>query len=185
MKQRGEIKCAYQEVVISRSDTQGNIIYCNSTFVRINGLKGASAIHRPERDFYHPDTPQTILEIIQKTLQSGFPIQAIIKNQTRDHKYYWSMVEYKPQKDQSNQLISYVAYGKQAPEQIIEIMEPLYKMMREIEELHGTQSALVYLHGYLDEQKMTYSQYLHHLTKNRGFKCLCEFIRHSIFKSQK
>ena len=177
-----EIRCAYQEVVISRTDINGNIIYCNSTFSKINGFKGAAVINQHESITQHPDTPKTIFNIIQKTLQNGYPIQAIIKNKTLDNKYYWSMVEWKPQNDQDNNLISYIAYGKQAPDQIVNIIEPLYKMMREIEEEHGMESALTYLHSFLDEKKMTYSQYLYHLTKNRRFKCLCEFIRHTILQ---
>lgn len=177
-----EIKCAYQEVVISRTDTEGNIIYCNSTFMRINGFKGASIINKPDSIIRHPDMPKTIFDIIWRTIQRGLPIQAIMKNKTNDNKYYWSMVEWKPQKDHDNNLVSYVAYGKQAPEQVINVIEPLYKMLYEIEKKHGMESAFTYLHAFLDEQNMTYSQYLHHLTKNRRFKCLCEFVRHSILK---
>jgi len=185
MENSCEIKCAYQEIIIKRVNLEGNIIYCNSTFMRVNGFKGASVIHQPETITHHPDTPQTIFSIIHQTLQKGLPIQAIIKNKTQDQKYYWSIVEWKPQKDYNNQIISYVSYAKQAPEQIINIMEPLYEMMRDIEERHGQQSALDYLHAYLDEQKMTYGQYLYHLTKNRGLQCLCEFIRHNILNVKK
>lgn len=177
-----EIKCAYQEVVISRTDKQGNIIYCNSTFMNVNGFKGASIINKSESVIRHPDMPQTIYDIIWKTISKGLPIQAIMKNKTNDNKYYWSMVEWKPQKDIEGNVLSYVAEGKQAPEKVIEEIEPLYEMMHEIEKEHGMESALTYLHSFLDEKKMTYSEYLYNLTKNRGFKCLCEFVRHSIGK---
>ncbi|HHH19547.1 MAG TPA: hypothetical protein ENK86_03400 [Campylobacterales bacterium] len=177
-----EIKCAYQEVVISRTDKDGKIIYCNSTFIRINGFKGASIINQPESIIRHPEMPQTIFNIIWETLQKGLPIQAVIKNKTNDNQYYWSVVDWDPQKDNTNNVVSYVSHGKQAPEQVIKIIEPLYQMMYDIEKEHGMESALTYLHAFLDEQNMTYSQYLQHLTKNRGFKCLCEFVRHSILK---
>ncbi len=177
-----EIKCAYQEIVISRTDTKGNIIYCNSTFARINGFKGALAINQSETITRHPDMPEIIFDIIWKTILKGLPIQAILKNKTKDNKYYWSMTEWKPQKDSNNSVISYIITGKQAPTQIIKIMEPLYIILKEIEEKHGKDSALIYLHSYLDEQNMTYSQYLHYLAKNRRFKCLCEFVRHKILK---
>ncbi|SFV50444.1 Methyl-accepting chemotaxis protein [hydrothermal vent metagenome] len=177
-----EIKCAYQEVIISRTDIEGNIIYCNSTFSKINGFKGASVINQPHNIVRHPDMPKTIFRIIWKIILDGLPIQAIIKNKTNDNKYYWSMIEWKPQRDNQNNIVSFVAEGRQAPEQIIKIIEPLYQMLSEIEKEHGMDSALRYLHSYLDEKGMTYSQYLNHLTKHRGMRCLCEFIRHSIFQ---
>jgi PAS domain S-box-containing protein len=177
-----EIKCAYQEVIVSRTDTKGNIIYYNSTFAKVNGFKGASVINQPHNIIRHPDMPKTIFDIIWKVISSGLPIQAIVKNKTKDNKYYWTMLELKPQIDNNNKIVSFVAEGKQAPEKIIEIIEPLYKMLYEIEKEHGIESAITYLRSYLDEKGMTYSQYLRHLTKHRGMKCLCEFIRHSILK---
>ena len=179
-----EIKCAYQEVIISRTDIEGNIIYCNSTFLKVNGFKGASVINQPHNIIRHPDMPKTIFKIIWKIISNGFPIQAIIKNKTRDNKYYWTMLEFKPQIDNNNTVVSFVAEGKQAPAKIIEIMEPLYKMLCDIEKEHGVESAIRYLHSYLDEKDMTYGQYLQHLTKHRGMKCLCEFVRHSIFNRE-
>jgi hypothetical protein len=175
-----EIKCAYQEVIISRTDTKGNIIYCNSTFKKVNALKGASAINQPHNIIRHPDMPQVIFHIIWKTISRGLPIQAILKNKTKDNRYYWTMIDFKPQKDMNNKIVSYIAHGKQAPQKVIDTIEPLYIMLKDIEKEHGVESALTYLHSYLDEQGMTYSQYLNHLTKHRGLKCLCEFIRHKI-----
>jgi len=182
---KNEIKCAYQEVIISRTDTKGNIIYCNSTFKKVNAFDGASAINKPHSIVRHPDMPQVIFEIIWKTISRGLPIQAIIKNKTKDNRYYWTMIDFKPQKDMNNKIVSYMAHGKQAPQKVIDIIEPLYIMLKDIEKEHGVESALTYLHSYLDEQGMTYSQYLNYLTKHRGLKCLCEFIRHRIIVSPK
>ena len=177
-----EIKCAYQEITVSRTDVEGKIIYCNTTFSKVNGFRGASAINKSLDIIRHPDMPKTIHDIIWKVISKGLPIQAVIKNKTNDNKYYWSMIEWRPQRDNDGNVISYVAEGKQAPEQVIKIMEPLYEILYDIEREHGEESALIYLRSYLDEKGMTYSQYLKYLTKHRSMKCLCEFIRHSIFK---
>jgi len=185
IRTKPEIKCAYQEVIISRTDIEGNIIYCNSTFSKINGFKGASVINQPHNIIRHPEMPKTIFDIVWKVISNGLPIQAIIKNRTKDNKYYWTMLDWRPQRDNNNNVISFIAEGKQAPQKIIDIIEPLYKMLYDIEKEHGEESALLYLRSYLDEKGMTYSQYLEYLTKHRGMKCLCEFVRHSIFQGEK
>ena len=185
LKTKHEIKCAYKEVIVSRTDTKGHIIYYNSIFSKVNGLNGASIINQPHNIIRHPDMPKTIFNIVWKIILKGLPIQAVVKNKTKDNKYYWTILEWKPQRDKNNKLISFVAEGKQAPEKVIEIIEPLYKMLYDIEKEHGMQNALLYLHSYLDEKGMTYSQYLQYLTKHRSMKCLCEFVRHSIFKDNK
>jgi len=177
-----EVKCAYQEIIVSRTDTKGNIIYYNSTFAKVNGFNGASVINQPHNIVRHPDMPKTIFNIVWKIISKGLPIQAIVKNKTKDDKYYWAMIEWKVQRDNNNNIVSFVAKGKQAPQKIIDIIEPLYKMLYDIEKEHGIDSAVTYLHAYLDEKGMTYGQYLQYLTKHRGMRCLCEFVRHNIFK---
>jgi len=177
-----EIKCNTQEVIVSRTDLKGDIIYANQTFVKINGFKGSSFIHKPHNIIRHPDMPKTIFKIIWSIIEQGLPIQAIIKNKTNDNHYYWTVINWKVQKDRDNNIISYVAYGKQAPDHAIKVIEPLYKMMLEIEKEHNMEASLEYLHAYLDEENVTYREFMERLTKHREFRCLCDFIKHAILK---
>lgn len=177
---KNEIRCATQQIIISRTDLEGNIIYHNPTFSEVNGFEGSSVIHKPHSIIRHPDMPKTIFRIVWSIIQQGLPIQAIIKNKTNDGKYYWTLINWKAQKDRDNKIISYVAYGKQAPDYAIKAVEPIYKMMLDIEKEHDIDTALNFLHAHLAEEGMTYSQYMEKLTKNRKFRCLCDFIKHSI-----
>lgn len=177
-----EIRCAAQQVIISRTDLKGNIIYYNPTFAEVNGFEGSSLIHKPHNIIRHPDMPKTIFQIIWSIIEQGLPIQAVIKNKTNDGHYYWTLMNWKVQKDRDNNIISYVAYGKQAPDHVIKAIEPLYKMMLEIEKEHDIDAALNFLHSHLEEEGLTYSQYMEKLTKHREFRCLCDFVKHAILK---
>jgi len=175
-----EVKCATQQVMVSRTDTEGNIVYCNPTFLEVNGFRGSEIIHQPHSIVRHPDMPKTIFHIIWSIISQGMPIQAVLKNQTNNGEYYWTLMTIKPQKDRDNKVISYVAYGKQAPDSVIRTIQELYRLLYDVEKDHGIDAALEYLESYLDEQGMTYSEYMKYLTKNREFKCLCDFIKHII-----
>ncbi|CAA6826210.1 MAG: Methyl-accepting chemotaxis protein [uncultured Sulfurovum sp.] len=177
-----EIKCATQQVTVSRTDTEGNIIYCNPTFLEINGFKSSEIIKKPHSIIRHPDMPKTIFRVIWSIVSQGLPIQAVLKNQTNDGKYYWTLISIKPQKDRDNQVISYVAYGKQAPDAVINKIEPLYKILSEIEYELNIDTAVQYLESHLKEEGMSYAQYMKHLTKNREFRCLCDFIKLAILR---
>ncbi len=177
-----EIKCATQQVLVTRTNTKGEIVYCNRTFLEVNGFKSPEVIHKPHSIVRHPDMPKSIFKIIWLIIAQGFPIQAVIKNKTNDGHYYWTLITIKPQKDRDNNIISYVAHGKQAPPSVIKKMKPLYKMMKEIEESVDIDAGVDYLESYLKEQKMTYAQYIKHINKNRGLRCFCDFIKHAIFK---
>ena len=180
VKANKEVKCAAQQVIISRTDLKGNLIYYNPTFLEINGFQETSLINKPHNIIRHPDMPKTIFKIIWSIIEQGLPIQALIKNKTNDGKYYWTLMSWKVQKDKNNNLISYVAYGRQAPDSAIKIITPLYKAMLDIEKENDIESAMEYLHGYLEEEGLSYRQYMEELTKHRELKCLCDFVRHSL-----
>ena len=177
-----EIKCASQQVIVSRTDTEGNIVYCNPTFLEINGFKSSEVIKKSHNIVRHPDMPKSVFRIIWSIIEQGFPIQAVIKNKTNDGHFYWTLMTIKPQKDRDNKVISYVAYGKQAPDTVVRTIEPLYNIMLEIERELDIDAALEYLESHLREEKMTYSEYMKHLTKNREFRCLCDFIKHAVLR---
>ena len=182
IKVKHEIKCASQQVIVSRTDTEGNIVYCNPTFLEINNFKSSEIIKQPHSIIRHPDMPKTIFRVIWSIIEQGMPIQAVLKNQTNEGEYYWTLTTIKPQKDRDNKVISYVAYGKQAPDAVIKTIEPLYNILAEIELDIGIDDALNYLESHLKEEKMTYAQYMRHLTKNREFRCLCDFIKHAVLR---
>lgn len=180
LKVNYEIKCNRQQVIVSRTDTEGNIVYCNPTFLEVNNFSSSEVIHQPHSLVRHPDMPKTIFHIIWSIISQGMPIQAVLKNQTNNGEYYWTLVSIKPQLDRDHNIISYVAYGKQAPDSVIRTMEELYNTLYEIELDHSIDAALAYLEAYLDEKKMTYAEYMKFLTKNRQFKCLCDFMKYKI-----
>lgn len=180
LKVNYEIKCHSQQTIVSRTDTQGNIVYCNPTFLEVNAFRSAEVIHQPHSLIRHPDMPRTIFHIIWSIISQGMPIQAVIKNQTNNGEYYWTLMTIKPQFDRNHKIISYVAYGRQAPDSVIKTMRKLYDILYEIEAEHGIEAALDYLESHLAEKQMTYAEYMKHLTKNRQFKCLCDFIKHKI-----
>jgi len=177
-----EIKCATQEVIITRTDLKGNIIYHNPTFSKINGFKGASVINKPHNIVRHPDMPKAIFKIIWSIIEQGLPIQALVKNRTNDGHYYWTLINWKVQKNRDNEIISYVAYAKQAPNHSIKVLTPVYDMMLQIEKEHDIDSSLEYFNSFLNEEGLTYSQYMEKLTKNREFRCLCDFIKYLIVR---
>ena len=177
-----EVKCARQQVIVTRTDTEGNIVYCNPTFLEVNNFKSSEIIQQPHSIVRHPDMPKTIFRVIWSIIEQGMPIQAVIKNQTNTGEYYWTLITIKPQKDRDNKVISYVAYGKQAPDAVIKKMGALYRILSEIEYQLDIDAAVRYLESHLKEEGMTYAQYMKHLTKNREFKCLCDFIKLSVLR---
>ena len=103
-----EITLSKNEVAISRTDIDGTILYHNNTFLKISGYKKNELLYTPHSILRHPDMPKAIFYIIWQTLLSGRTTHAIIKNFTKDGNYYWLLIEFIVQKDNQNNIISFL-----------------------------------------------------------------------------
>jgi aerotaxis receptor len=74
-----EIKCATQQINVSRTDTEGNIVYCNPTFLEINGFKSSEIIKQPHSIVRHPDMPKTIFRVFGLLLDKECPFKLFLK----------------------------------------------------------------------------------------------------------
>ena len=70
--------------LVSKTDLKGHITYCNPPFIEITGYSEQELLKKPHNIIRHPDMPKTIFDIVWKVISSGLPIQAIVKNKTKE-----------------------------------------------------------------------------------------------------
>jgi len=163
-----EIFLSKNEMTISRTDIDGNILYYNHTFVKISGYKKSELLYAPHSILRHPDMPKAIFYIIWQTLLSGRSTHAIIKNFTKDGNYYWLLIEFIVQKDNQNSIVSFLSHGKQAPQYAVDIIEPIYKDLLEIEKKHNMEKSIKYLSSFLNKNNYaTYNDYICKILKRK------------------
>jgi len=163
-----EIFLSKNEITISRTDINGNILYYNSTFAKISGYKKNELLYAPHSIIRHPDMPKAIFYIIWQTLLSGRSTHAIIKNFTKDGNYYWLLTEFVVQKDNQNSIVSFLSQGKQAPQHAIETIEPIYKDLLKIEKEYNMEKSIKYLSSFLNKNNYaTYNDYICRISKRK------------------
>lgn len=79
-----------QQKLISVTDREGNITYCNSDFVELSGYSQEELIGQPHRMLTHPDMPQTISDSMLDHLTHSRSWMGIVKNLCKDGGYYWA-----------------------------------------------------------------------------------------------
>ncbi len=86
-----DIETPYPEgkLIVSRTDTNGNITHCNRSFVDMSGYDESEIIGQPHALLRHPDMPAAAFEDLWKTVQSGNKWHGYIKNLRKDGGYYW------------------------------------------------------------------------------------------------
>ena len=78
-----------QQRLISTTDTQGMITYCNDAFVEISGFTREQLIRAPHNTVRHPDVPPAVFEHMWMNLRQGLPWMGIVKNRCENGDYYW------------------------------------------------------------------------------------------------
>lgn len=75
--------------IITRTDLNGTILEANSEFLEISGYDAEEIIGQPHNILRHPDVPKAVFKDLWQTIQSGKGWTQIVKNRTKDGRYYW------------------------------------------------------------------------------------------------
>lgn len=85
-----EIEVPEDELIISRTDLHGKIIYANETFCQISGYTQEELLGKPHSIVRHPDMPSAAFEDLWNTInKAGKQWKGIVKNLRKDGGFYW------------------------------------------------------------------------------------------------
>ena len=156
-----EIELKDDDIAISRTDMSGNILYYNNVFSRVSGYDRSELLNMPHSILRHPDMPKAIFYAIWQSILCGIPINAIIKNFTKEGDYYWIHIKFIVQRDNHNNIVSFLSNGRAVPKYAIEKIEPLYKNLLEDEYKHGRDSSIKLLASFLNRENIaSYNDYI-------------------------
>lgn len=89
MSTKDEYVLTDTDLIVSKTDLNGNITYINDDFIRIGGFSKAELIGAPHNILRHPDMPKAAFADMWKTLKSGNSWSGIVKNRTKNGGFYW------------------------------------------------------------------------------------------------
>jgi aerotaxis receptor len=78
-----------QERLISTTDLDSRITYCNDAFVAISGFTREELIGQPHNMVRHPDMPPMVFGHMWETIKQGKPWMGIVKNRAKNGDHYW------------------------------------------------------------------------------------------------
>ena len=84
-----EISLAPSQKLISTTDTQGGITYCNEAFVELSGYTKKELIGQSHTLLRHPDMPKAPFKDLWETLSAGKKWNGYVKNLSKDGSHYW------------------------------------------------------------------------------------------------
>ncbi len=77
------------EVLVSRDDPSGRVLYANEVFFHYTGYTRQEFIGAERRMFRHPDMPVEVFDDLRETPKKGVPCSHVIKVPRKNGGYYW------------------------------------------------------------------------------------------------
>ncbi len=121
------------EIIVSKTDLKGRIIYANDVFCRVAGFSTAEVLGEPHSMIRHPDMPRCVFKLLWDTLESGNEIFAYVKNMARDGRYYWVLAHVTPTFDANGQIVEYHSNRRFPNKASVKAIEPLYAELLAVE----------------------------------------------------
>ncbi|MFJ2523356.1 methyl-accepting chemotaxis protein [Pseudomonas capeferrum] len=75
--------------LISTTDLNSRITYCNDAFVAISGFTYDELVGQPHNLVRHPDMPPAVFGHMWDTIKQGKPWMGVVKNRAKNGDYYW------------------------------------------------------------------------------------------------
>lgn len=102
------------ETLVSTTDLQGRILYCNETFIEVSGYAREELLGQPHKLIRHPDMPAEAFRDMWATIQGGQPWSALVKNRRKNGDYYWVQANVTPLLDERGRPNGYMSVRTEA-----------------------------------------------------------------------
>lgn len=129
------------DIIVSKTDTKGRIIYANEVFLRVAGYAEKDILGQPHSIIRHPAMPRCVFKLLWDTISSGKEIFAYVINRARNGDHYWVFAHVTPTFDVSRSIVSYHSSRRSPRREAVAKAESLYRELLAIENRHQDRKA--------------------------------------------
>jgi len=153
------------EIIVSKTDTKGRILYANEVFCRVGQYAEHELVGQPHSILRHPDMPRCVFWLLWETIAGGREIFAYVKNLAKSGDYYWVFAHVTPSYDKAGKIDGYHSNRRKPDPAAIEKIAPVYKLLLEEEQRHtdrkqGQAAGHALLQKLLAERHQSYDEFV-------------------------
>lgn len=153
------------EIIVSKTDTKGRILYANEVFCRVGQYAEHELVGQPHSILRHPDMPRCVFQLLWDTIADGREIFAYVKNLAKSGDYYWVFAHVTPSYDQAGRIEGYHSNRRKPDAAAIQKIAPIYKLLLDEERRHddrkkGQAAGVALLLKLLAEQGVGYDEFV-------------------------
>jgi PAS domain S-box-containing protein len=132
-----ERKLQENDLIVSKTDPTGRIIYVNQMFLKISDFNESEVLGQSHNLVRHPDTPRCIFKLMWETLQSGNEFFTYLCNLTKWGDHYWVFAHVTPTFDSHGTIIGFHSNRRAPDYQVVPHISDLYRRLVEEERRHS------------------------------------------------
>lgn len=153
------------EIIVSKTDRKGIILYANQVFVRVSGYSEEELVGAPHSIIRHPDMPRCVFKLLWDTIEAGEEIFAYVVNLCKTGDHYWVFAHVTPSFDEAGNILGYHSSRRTPDRKAVEQIKPIYALLNETErsyssKVDGMQASTDLMLQYLDKNGMAYDQFV-------------------------
>jgi len=152
------------DFVVSKTDTQGRLTYCNEIFLELSGYSETELLGAQHNIIRHPDMPRGVFHFLWSTLKEGRECFAYVKNMAKDGSYYWVFANVTPDIATNGNISGYFSVRRKPTPQAIATVTGIYQQMLAEEQRVGPRDAidasLSLLNTKLEELNLSYEEFI-------------------------
>ncbi len=122
-----EHKMKADDILVSRTDLKGRILYANKAFCEIAGYSMDDLKGKAHNIVRHPDMPEAAFQDLWDTLSVGMPWTGLVKNRCANGDYYWVMANVSPEYDKQGNISGYLSVRSTPTQEQIDAAARLYQ----------------------------------------------------------
>jgi PAS domain S-box-containing protein len=152
------------EIIVTKTDPRGRIVYANEVFLRVSRLTLAEAIGQPHSLVRHPEMPRCVFELMWRTIEAGGEFFGYVLNLAANGDHYWVFAHVTPSRDAAGAIAGYHSNRRKPDAVQVERIAPVYARLLNAERAE-TNRKLGQRHGadllttMLSERKQSYEQF--------------------------
>ncbi len=131
------------QLIVSRADEAGCIVFANTDFIEISGFSEAELLGQPHNIIRHPDMPAAVFADMWRDIKAGRPWVGMLKNRCKNGDAYWVEAHVSPIWE-GDRLAGYLSMRRKASPEQVQAAETLYAELRDGA---GSGSGPIFEHG--------------------------------------
>ncbi len=159
-----ETRMADDEIIVSKTDTRGHLIYGNEIFIAISGYQENELLGKQHNIIRHPDMPRGVFKLLWDTLKAGDEFNGYVKNLRKDGGFYWVFANITPCYNTAGDLIGYYSVRRKPKQDALNVIEPIYQQMLAAEQQAGSKdaiaSSIAILNNILSDKGVSYDNFI-------------------------